>query len=571
VVSGNGEPLALVQQRRNKLASDLTCHEELRLPGASICPGIGIGRVRMVDLDIPIPLDEIDSSMVTAEQDRYSRAVETARRDLPKHVATVHGEPLREEKAIIGIHQAMLADESFHDKVRTRIAAESRRAEFCLYQEATALISAFDGMRDPYFKARGEDVRDMAYNLLTVLSGDTSDVHRPILTDDVLLSRYLHSSHAIMAHRGGAQGFASASKALASHAAILLKGFSIASVGDVAGLLDAAREGDKIIIDGAHGFVIIRPSSRTVREYRARQRAAQTAPLLGKVMDCITADGTQITLRANIEHPDQVDLMLAHGLDGIGLFRTEFMIPPNGRIPSEDEQVTIYRRVFEGAGGRLITFRTFDIGADKKTGLSLGDAGSNPALGVRGIRRHLMSEPAELRTQLRAILRAAAGHPVGILFPMVTTKNEITRTKRVLAEVDGELRQRGAKLPNNVVLGAMIEIPAAAISVQDILAEVDFISLGTNDLLQYFMAADRDNERVVHYNDPTAPAFLWLLRHVINRAAAIGRAADVTVCGEIASNPHMLPHLLKLGYRSFSIASVAAITVRDVCAQSRVQ
>jgi phosphotransferase system enzyme I (PtsI) len=528
-----------------------------------------MGRVRKVDLDIRIPQDDLDSSKVTAEQDRYSRAVETARRDLPKHVATVHGEPLREEKAIIGIHQAMLADESFHDKVRTRIAAKGRRAEFCLHQEATALISAFDGMRDPYFKARGEDVRDMAYNLLAVLSGDTSDVHRPIVTDDVLLSRYLHSSHAIMAHRGGAQGFASASKALASHAAILLKGFSIATVGDVAGLLDAAREGDGIIVDGAHGFVIIRPSSRTVQEYQARQRAAETAPLVGEVMDCITADGTRITLRANIEHPDQVDLMVAHGLDGIGLFRTEFMIPPHGNIPPEDEQLEIYRRVFERAAGRFITFRTFDIGADKKTGLSFEGAGSNPALGVRGIRRHLMSEPAELRSQLRAILRAAAGHHVGILIPMVTTKNEITRTKRVLAEVDGELRERGAKLPENVVLGAMIEIPAAAISAQDILLEVDFISLGTNDLLQYFVAADRDNERVVHYNDPTAPAFLWLLRHVINQAAAIGREADVTICGEIASDPRMLPHLLRLGYRSFSIASVAATTVRSACAKAR--
>jgi len=553
------------------LSNDSTCHEELRLQGVSICPGIGIGRVRRVDLDIPIPLDEVDSSKVAAEQDRYARAVETAWRDLPKHVATVHGEPLREETAIIGIHRAMLADESFHDNVRTRIAAEGRRAEFCLFQEATALVTAFDGVRDPYFKARGEDVRDMAYNLLAVLSGGKTDVHRPIATDDVLLSRYLHSSNVIMAHRGGAQGFASASKALASHAAILLKGFSIASVGDVAGLLDAAREGDGIIVDGTHGFVIIRPSSRTVQEYQARQRAAQTAPLVGKVMDCITADGTRITLRANIEHPDQVDLMLAHGLDGIGLFRTEFMIPPEGNIPSEDEQVTIYRRVLDRAAGRLITFRTFDIGADKTTGLSLGGAGSNPALGVRGIRRHLINERAELRTQLRAILRAASGHQVGILIPMVTTKNEITRTKRVLAEVGDELRARGSRPPENVGLGAMIEIPAAAISVQDILAEVDFISLGTNDLLQYFMAADRDNEQVVHYNDPTAPAFLWLLRHVINQAAAIGREADVTVCGEIASDPQMLRHLLKLGYRSCSIASVAATTVRDVCAQTRVQ
>ena len=525
----------------------------------------------MVDLDISIPQDDLDSSAIATEQDRYSRAVDTARRHLPEHVATVHGEPSLEAEAIFGVHQAILADESFHNKVRNRIAIERKRAEFCLDREANALISAFDGTRDPYFKARGEDIRDMAYNLLAVLSKSEEDVHRPRAREDVLLSSYLHASHAIMAHRGHVRGFASESKALASHAAILLKGFAIPSVGGVPGLLDVAREGDRIIIDGTSGLVIVRPSSRTEEEYEVRKRVAETSLAVEDVMPCVTRDGVEITLKANIENPDQVNLMLAHGLDGIGLFRTEFMIPPVGRIPSEDEQYAIYRRVFQEASGRFITFRTFDIGADKQMGLSLGCTGPNPALGVRGIRRHLMNDRAELRTQLRAIVRAGRNHDVGIMFPMVTTRNDITQAKRILAEVGEELRARGAEPPQKVVLGAMIEIPAAAISVQDILAEVDFISLGTNDLLQYFMAADRDNERVVQYNDATAPAFLWLLEHIIDQAAEVGREADVTVCGEIASDPRMVPHLLRLGYRSFSIAPVAATTVRDVCAKARTQ
>ena len=545
--------------------------DDVRLQGVSICPGIGIGRVRMVDLDIPIPQDNLDLSGIAAEQDRYSRAVETARRHLPEHVASVHGDPVPEAKAIFEVHQAILADESFHSKVRNRIAAERKRAEFCLDQEANTLISAFDGTRDPYFKARGEDIRDMAYNLLAVLSNSEDEVHRPRAKEDVRLSRHLHASHAIMAHRSHAQGFASESKALASHAAILLKGFAIPSVGGVPGLLDIAREGDRIIIDGTSGLVIVRPSSWTEKEYEARKRAAETAVSVEEMMPCITRDGVEITLKANIENPDQVNLMLAHGLDGIGLFRTEFMIPPEGCIPSEDEQYAIYRRVLQKATGRFITFRTFDIGADKQMGLSRGCAGSNPALGVRGIRRHLMNELAELRTQLRAILRAASNQRVGIMFPMVTTRNDIARAKRILAEVGDELQSRRAGPPQNVVLGAMIEIPAAAISVQDILAEVDFISLGTNDLLQYFMAADRDNERVVQYNDATGPAFLWLLQFIIDQAAEVGREADVTVCGEIASDARMLPHLLRLGYRSFSIAPVAANMVRDVCAKAQTQ
>jgi phosphoenolpyruvate-protein kinase (PTS system EI component) len=255
-------------------------------------------------------------------------------------------------------------------------------------------------------------------------------------------------------------------------------------------------------------------------------------------------------------------------LDGIGLFRTEFSIAADGRMPSEDEQCAVYRRVLNSAAGRFITIRTFDIGADKQIALTRGCAGSNPALGVRGIRRHVMQEPAELRTQLRAILRAALGRAVGILFPMVTGIDDIVRAKRILAEAVVELGSGHAFRPEDVLLGAMIEVPAAAISVREILAEVDFISLGTNDLLQYFMAADRNNELVIAYSDPTAPAFLWLLKYVADQAAGMGRAADVTVCGEIASDPGVLPHLLRLGYRSFSIAPVAADTVRDVCVKT---
>jgi phosphotransferase system enzyme I (PtsI) len=263
--------------------------------------------------------------------------------------------------------------------------------------------------------------------------------------------------------------------------------------------------------------------------------------------------------------------MLAHGLDGIGLFRTEFMVPPEGCIPSEEEQYAIYRRVFEKAAGRFITIRTLDLGADKRMGLSLACAGSNPAMGVRGIRRHLLNGLGELRTQLRAILRAACDQDVGILIPMVTTVDDITQAKRVLAEVCEELRRQRAQPPKSVLLGAMIEIPAAAVSVRDILAEVDFISVGTNDLLQYFMAADRDNERVVQYNDATAPAFSWLLKHIIGEAAKAGRETDVTVCGEIASDSRLLPHLLHLGYRSFSVAPIAATRVREVCASTSTQ
>jgi phosphoenolpyruvate-protein phosphotransferase (PTS system enzyme I) len=538
--------------------------DEVRLQGVSICPGVGMGRVHGVDLDLQIPQEDIDDAQVAAEQDRYARAVQTAQQHLPEHIKSVHGELSQEARAIFQVHEAILSDASFHTRVQNRIGAERKRAEFCLDEEAAELVAAFKAMRDPYFKARSEDIRDMACNLLGILAHRERNAHRPIARGDALVSRHLHSSSVIMAQRSGAAGFASESRALSSHAAILLKGFGIPSVGAVSGLLDAARDGDRIIIDGTRSLVIVRPSPQTEEEYRQKKRQATTSVSSLQMAPCRTADGMAVCLMANVENPDQIPLVSAHGLEGIGLFRTEFLIPPDGRVPSEDEQCEVYRRVFSNAAGSLVTLRTFDIGADKQWGAARSCSGANPALGVRGIRRHLMDEAAELRAQFRAFLRAAGQRPIRILLPMVTTVADVQQAKRMLDEVRDGLQTQGHELPPRVHLGAMIEVPAAAFSLQEILQEVDFVSLGTNDLLQYFTAADRDNERVVQYNEPTNPAFLKLLEQVMQQATAHNRAADVAVCGEIASDPRMVPHLLQRGYRCLSIAPVAAQVVREV-------
>ena len=545
--------------------------DEVMLRGSPICPGIGIGRAHLVDLDLPIPRGELDPRQVAPEQQRYTAAVETAKDRMRDHVAAVHGNPIREAKAILEVHQAILADDSFHDQVRKRIAAERKSAEWCLQQEATTLIQQFSLMRDPYFAARSEDIRDMAHNLINILSGNDERMSAEAEKGRVLLSRYLHSSDAVLAKRSHGNGFASESGALVSHAAILLKGFGLPSVGGVEGLTDVAHDNDQIIVDGTNGLIVVRPSSRTVEDYQARKRFADAPFEIKAVVGCSTADGTKIALKANIENPDQVKLMLAHGLDGIGLFRTEFLVSAEGHMPTEEEQYTAYRCVIESAAGRPVTIRTFDIGGDKSMGLSCRCTGMNPSLGVRGIRRHLTSHPEELRTQLRAALRAAAGANVEILIPMVTTVEDVKGTKEHLADVRQELRKTGVAFNPKVAVGAMIETPAAALAVRDILAEVDFVSIGTNDLLQYFMAADRDNERVIHYNDAASPAFLWLLELIIEQARKVGREADVTICGEVAADVRVLPFLLRMGYRSFSVSPVSAVSVRDACVEFTVK
>jgi phosphotransferase system enzyme I (PtsI) len=279
-----------------------------------------------------------------------------------------------------------------------------------------------------------------------------------------------------------------------------------------------------------------------------------------------TRDGVGIRLMANIDNPEQIGLLLTNRLEGVGLFRTEFFVLEAASFPTEEEQCDIYHRVFTAAGGRQVVIRTFDIGGDKQIPDLYYCSGQNPALGVRGVRRHLLRRPDEIWTQLRAILRAAVGFPVGVLLPMITTVDDIREVKSLLKGVKKELRGEGKQFSSEVQLGAMIEVPAAAIGIRDILTEVDFVSVGTNDLLQYFVAADRDNEAVLRYGDSENKAFLWLLRFIIQEAAAVDREKSVTICGEIASHPHLVPLLLALGFRSLSITPTSAQLVRNAIA-----
>jgi phosphoenolpyruvate-protein phosphotransferase (PTS system enzyme I) len=542
-------------------------HAEIVLRGTPVCPGIGIGRGYAVDREQSVDAVDIAPERIAEEQDRYTAAVKTAIARLQAHIAAEHGGDVPEAEAVLEVHQAILGDESFHNQVRSRMVSDRKNAEWCLWQEASRVIEQFSAMRDPYFSARSEDIRDMADNLIGVLSGNGNESVSQSEREQVFVSRHMLSSDAMHADRSHAHGFVSESRALVSHAAILLKGFDIPAVAGIEGLAAVSHDGDTIIVDGTDGLVIINPTARTAEAYRGRKDASESLSGTAASITCTTADGGEIVLRANIENPGQVKLMLAHGLDGIGLFRTEFLVSPEGGIPSEEEQYRVYRDVIEQAAGRRVTIRTFDIGGDKSMGLSCICTGHNPSLGLRGIRRHLLDRPDELRTQLRAILRAAVGGDVGILIPMVTTVDDIVAAKRHIVAVSEALRAAGTAFSPEVLVGSMIETPAAAAMTGAILSEVDFVSVGTNDLLQYFMAADRDNERVLHYQDGASPAFLWLMEHIIKQARNSGREADVTVCGEVATDTRALPHLLRLGYRSFSVSPVSATLFRGVCTQ----
>ena len=319
-----------------------------------------------------------------------------------------------------------------------------------------------------------------------------------------------------------------------------------------------------VLVDADHGEVILWPRSETIRQALDRSRMPDEispgVPL--PPADAQTSNGVRVALWANIDNPSQIPLCFRHRLRGIGLFRTEFMALEHGRIPDESAQYKTYLDAIKSLEGRPLVIRTFDMGADKVVAGLDECTGRNPALGIRGIRRHLTRYQEEFRTQIRSILRASVDADVSIMFPMVTHAGDIHRAKAHVERVAFELDRDGVPFNRHVKWGAMIEVPSAALGIEDILHIVDFVSVGTNDLLQYLTASDRDNTAVIEYQQPETAGLFRLMRYVLDRARALGRERDVHVCGDLASDPDAATTLVRLGVVSLSINPAAAPRVR---------
>jgi len=546
---------------------------EIKLKGTTICPGIGIGQAQVLDREFIVPRNEIHEAQVQSEQQSYSEAVKTVRDHLHEHIEEVHAGSSLSSSLILKNHEAMLTDEQFHKAVLSRISTEYKNSAWALELEGEKIIAGLEASRSPYLMSRAEDIRDLVASIVDALS-QAPETYKKALRKNgktkVCISDNLFPSSVMEARRFHSIAFVTESAALSSHAAILLKGFGIPAIGGLRGLRESAVNEDQVIVDAVNGVVIIRPEPETVEKYitlKQELEVPEELPLSPPI-SASTKDGVDIRLTANINNPDQIHLVLRNQLEGVGLFRTEFFVLETESFPTEQEQYDIYHSVFAAAEGRRVVIRTFDIGGDKKIADLYYCTGQNPALGVRGIRRHLLQRPNELQNQLRAILRAAVGFPVGILFPMITTVDDMREVKRLFENVKEKLRRENKPFSEEIQIGAMIEIPAAAISVGDILAEVDFVNVGTNDLLQYFVAADRDNDAVLMYENFENKAFLWLLKFIIERAVELGKEKNVTICGEVASNPELVPLLLSLGFRSLSITPTSAKSTRNAIANT---
>ncbi len=509
----------------------------------------------------PLGEDEIE-----AEIDRLKRAIVSARDELNVLREKLHGTMAREVAEFIDAHSLMLADRELTTGVHELIRVGRYRASAALKMQRDRLVAVFEAMDDPYLRSRKEDIEHVIARVQAGLMRESSHEERKLASrvGEILISDTVSPSELVPLAERGVLGVVLCSGSQVSHSAILARSLHLPMIVAAHEALSRIQDDDLVLIDGEHGEVVVHPTAQDLARYRVWQReAAQQGKRLALLRDADTRtrDGVPIALYANAESPADVAHARALGAAGVGLYRTEFLFLQRKELPGEEEQFLAYRDLVLGMEGRPVTIRTLDLGADKagSSGLALDDE-ENPALGVRGVRLSLR-EPQVLTIQLRAILRASAYGPVRILVPMVTAAEEMAGVRRMLNESIRDLHSAGYEIAHNVELGAMIEVPAAALALSGMIRMVDFIAIGTNDLVQYTLAVDRNNDHLAHLYDPLHPAVLKLLAQTIATARRAKRR--VKLCGEMAGDKRYTALLIALGLTDFSMHPAAMLEVRE--------
>ncbi|MCX8566219.1 MAG: phosphoenolpyruvate--protein phosphotransferase (EC 2.7.3.9) [Glomeribacter sp. 1016415] len=533
------------------------------LHGIPISSGIAIGRAYLIaPTGLEVDHYFIDADQIEAEVARFCAAQDTAQRELEILCAELPPDAPSEMSAFVNLHTLILRDTMLAEAAVDLIRARHYNAEWALMEQLERLGRHFDEIEDEYLRERKADIEQVVERVLKALAGSSFaavaadkaakvDNHHEmiIVAHDIAPVDMLQFKSKIF------HGFVTDLGGRTSHTAIMARSLGIPAAIGVQQASSLIRQDDLIIVDGAQGIVIVDPTPMVLEEYAYRQseKTLEQRKLQRlKFSPTQTLDGTPIGLYANIELPEDAAAALAAGVVGIGLFRTEFLYMRNRYdLPGEEEQFEAYRQVVEAMKGLPVTIRTIDVGADKPLDMRDGDAevAVNPALGLRAIRWSL-SEPQMFLTQLRAILRASAFGPVKLLIPMLAHAQEIAQTLDLLEQAKRQCDDAGMVYSSELKLGAMIEIPAAALAVQLFLKHFDFLSIGTNDLIQYTLAIDRSDSAVAHLYDPMHPAVLHLIAHTLRQAKQAG--VSVSVCGEMAGDPVFTRLLLGMGLTEFS-------------------
>ncbi|HUU72251.1 MAG TPA: phosphoenolpyruvate--protein phosphotransferase [Burkholderiales bacterium] len=540
--------------------------------GVGICGGIAIGRAQLVShAQLEVAHYDIPKSKVATEKSRFDAAIAQVREDLTEladHIPP--GAPPAEFEAFLNLHRMILEDSTLSEVPKELIASMRCNAEWALKLQMDALVEQFASIEDPYLRERKADIHQVVERVLKALLGRPGYAVRGIPEENaILVAHDLSPADVLVFKQHHFASFITDLGGATSHTAIVARSLNIPSVVALHQARTLIRENETLIVDGDHGVVIVNPDESVLTEYRLRQGQLQLErEKLKRITRTKTAtlDQIDVDLHANIELPEDVAVAKENGATGIGLFRTEFLFLDRGDLPSEDEQFEAYRRVATDMEGMPVTIRTFDLGADKQVE-NFGRVAANPALGLRAIRLCL-AEPRMFHHQLRAILRASHYGKVRILIPMLSSMHEIDQTLHLIAEARESLDAQGIPYDANVEVGGMIEVPAAALSVNMFMRKLDFVSIGTNDLIQYTLAIDRSDDAVAHLYDPLHPAVLELVSHIIRSANRAGK--PVTVCGEMAGDVRLTRLLLGFGLRQFSMHPAYLLAVKQIVLQTGV-
>ena len=538
--------------------------------GIAVSPGVAVGTAYCIhEIFVGRDTKLLADREVTAELARYEAARDKTANDLHALYKKVDAQIGSQEASIFLVHESILRDKPLTNKIRTWIVDERMTANSALHrllEEYSALLAR---SKDEYIKERLADVRDvvirLSAHLSDVLQVDTPELSGPL----IVVADELLPSHVVALGDVDVRGIITQTGSQTSHAAILARSRGIPAVSGVAGIVRQVSTGDTIVVDGRDGHVDINPDSEALAAYRKLEREFFDLKdmLAGNREEpAITADGIELELLANINSLADVEAAHAMGASGVGLFRTEYFYLTHPDVPDEEEQVQAYAAIIAASPNRSVTIRTLDIGGDKTIPyLGHTHKEANPFMGWRSIRLSF-EHPEFFITQIRAVQRAAAivkSSDVKILFPMITTLDELRRVRSMVTRAAKQLEEQG--VPHCAVpIGMMLEVPAAAVMIDSLAEEVDFVSIGSNDLVQYLMAADRDNPKVSHLCQPLSPAVLRVLHQVIQ--SCIQTKTPVTLCGEMAGEPSSFLLLLAMGLRTFSMSPAFIPTVKDLAA-----
>lgn len=534
------------------------------MKGTSASAGIGIGKAAIVE-ETELVIKKETISDAAAEKERFHAALNQAMEEtdaLAKDLATRVGE---KEAEILNGHLMLLSDPMLTGEIENTIAGENACSEYAIENVCNMYADMFASMGDELMQQRATDMRDIKTRMQKILLGVSSVDIASLPAGSIIVAKDLTPSMTAGINPDNVCGIVTELGGKTSHSAILARALEIPAVVAVEGFLNNVKDGDTVVLDGSEGIVFVNPEETVTAEYETKRTAylkekKELDQYIGK--PTVTKDGVTIELVANIGKPEDVDKVLQYDAEGIGLFRTEFLFMDRNSMPTEDEQFEAYQKVAIAMNGKPVIIRTLDIGGDKEIPYMGLKKDENPFLGYRAIRFCLDRREDVYRPQLRALLRASAFGNIKIMVPMVTCLEEFREAKAMIEEVKAELELKGIAYKRDIQVGIMVETAAASLMADAFAKEVDFFSIGTNDLTQYTMSVDRGNDKVSYLYSPLNPAVLRSIRHIIQ----CGRKEGIMVgmCGEAASDPLMIPLLLAFGLNEFSMSASAVLNARKL-------